>query len=29
MKAWKRSWKTWLIEAANPQWEDLYDSLNA
>ena len=28
MKAWKRSWKTCLIEEANPQWEDLFDRLN-
>ena len=29
MKAWQRSWKTRLIETNNPDWEDLYDSLNA
>jgi putative endonuclease len=26
-KKWKRSWKTQLIEAQNPQWEDLYESI--
>ena len=29
MKAWKRQWKTRLIEASNPGWEDLFDKLNA
>jgi len=29
MKAWKRAWKIELIEQANPQWLDLWDSLNA
>ena len=28
MKAWKRSWKTRLIEQANPHWDDLFDTLN-
>jgi len=28
MKAWKRSWKTRLIERANPQWDDLFETLN-
>lgn len=23
LKAWKRTWKVELIEAANPEWEDL------
>ncbi len=25
LKKWKRSWKIQLIEAENPQWNDLYD----
>lgn len=25
IKEWKRAWKLALIEAANPQWRDLYD----
>lgn len=24
LKAWKRAWKVELIEAANPQWRDLW-----
>jgi putative endonuclease len=28
MKAWRRAWKTKLIEANNPAWEDLFDTLN-
>ena len=24
LKAWKRSWKTELIEKSNPYWNDLY-----
>ena len=28
MKAWKRAWKTRLIEQANPQWNDLFETLN-
>ena len=28
MKAWKRAWNTRLIEAANPQWLDLFETLN-
>ncbi|HWH23253.1 MAG TPA: GIY-YIG nuclease family protein [Allosphingosinicella sp.] len=28
MKAWKRRWKTEVIEKANPTWSDLYDRLN-
>jgi putative endonuclease len=28
MKAWKRVWKTRLIETNNPIWEDLFESLN-
>ncbi|MEC9268863.1 MAG: GIY-YIG nuclease family protein [Pseudomonadota bacterium] len=27
VKEWKRAWKIALIEKANPQWRDLYDSL--
>jgi len=27
MKKWKRAWKVDLIEAANPQWKDLYETL--
>lgn len=27
MKAWKRAWKIELIEAMNPQWEDLYNRI--
>ncbi|QPF83275.1 GIY-YIG nuclease family protein [Bradyrhizobium genosp. L] len=27
LKKWKRSWKTQLIEATNPQWNDLYESI--
>jgi putative endonuclease len=27
LKKWKRSWKVQLIEAENPQWNDLYDSI--
>ena len=27
IKGWRRSWKLELIEKANPQWLDLYDSL--
>ena len=28
MKEWRRAWKLQLIEAANPNWNDLYDTLN-
>ncbi|HLL59912.1 MAG TPA: GIY-YIG nuclease family protein [Allosphingosinicella sp.] len=28
VKAWKRVWKTRLIEARNPEWNDLFESLN-
>ena len=28
LKKWKRSWKLQLIEAQNPQWDDLYESIN-
>lgn len=27
IKKWKRQWKMNLIEADNPQWEDLYERL--
>ncbi|MGA7072375.1 GIY-YIG nuclease family protein [Bradyrhizobium sp.] len=27
LKKWKRSWKVQLIEAENPQWNDLYESI--
>ena len=27
MKAWKRAWKSELIEAANPEWNDMFNHL--
>jgi putative endonuclease len=27
VKSWKRAWKIALIEAANPEWKDLFESL--
>ncbi len=27
LKKWKRAWKVQLIQAKNPQWEDLYDEI--
>jgi putative endonuclease len=27
MKAWKRAWKLRVIEAMNPEWNDLYDEM--
>jgi len=27
IKEWNRAWKLPLIEATNPEWEDLYDAL--
>ena len=27
LKAWKRAWKDQLIDSANPEWRDLYDTL--
>ena len=27
IKGWKRAWKLELIEAANPDWRDLYETL--
>jgi putative endonuclease len=29
MKEWKRQWKIDLVEKNNPNWDDLYDRLNA
>jgi putative endonuclease len=29
MKKWSRAWKIELIERANPDWDDLWDKLNA
>ncbi len=29
IKEWKRAWKLRLIEEINPQWKDLYETLNA
>jgi putative endonuclease len=28
LKKWRRDWKIRLIEEMNPDWSDLYDSLN-
>jgi putative endonuclease len=28
VKRWRRDWKIQLIEAENPQWLDLYETLN-
>ncbi|MDH7797176.1 MULTISPECIES: GIY-YIG nuclease family protein [unclassified Beijerinckia] len=28
LKRWRRDWKLQLIEAVNPQWNDLYETLN-
>ena len=27
IKAWKRAWKLRLIEASNPEWDDLYEDI--
>jgi putative endonuclease len=27
LKKWKRAWKVQLVEAQNPQWNDLYESI--
>ena len=27
LKKWKRSWKVQLIEAENPKWSDLYETI--
>ena len=29
IKRWRRAWKIALIEAMNPQWVDLYDSITS
>ena len=29
MKKWRRAWKIDLIEQANPDWLDLYETINA
>ena len=29
MKKWNRAWKIELIEQANPEWDDLFESINA
>jgi hypothetical protein len=29
IERWRRAWKIALIEAANPQWLDLWESLDA
>ena len=29
LKRWRRAWKLQLIEAENPQWLDLYETLNS
>jgi len=29
MKEWKRQWKIDLIEKDNPNWDDLFETLNA
>ena len=28
LKKWNRSWKLELIEAMNPKWDDLFDTVN-
>jgi putative endonuclease len=28
IKEWRRAWKVQLIETRNPDWKDLYDTLN-
>ena len=28
LKRWRRQWKIELIEKANPEWDDLYETLN-
>ncbi len=28
LKRWRREWKLALIESENPQWRDLYETLN-
>jgi putative endonuclease len=29
MKKWNRAWKIELIEQANPDWDDLFEKVNA
>ena len=29
LKKWRREWKIELIEQANPNWDDLYETINA
>ena len=29
LKKWNRKWKLRLIEESNPDWKDLYETLNA
>ena len=29
LKKWERKWKLGLIEEFNPEWRDLYETLNA
>jgi putative endonuclease len=29
LKVWQRAWKVELIEAANPNWADLFETINA
>lgn len=29
IKKWRRAWKLELIERGNPDWDDLYETLNA
>ena len=29
MKKWNRAWKIELIEQANPDWDDLFEIINA
>lgn len=29
IKKWRRDWKIELVEAMNPDWRDLYETLNA
>ena len=29
IKKWNRSWKIELIERANPEWDDLFEAINA
>ena len=28
MKKWERAWKIELIEQANPEWDDLFETIN-